>query len=610
MVDKSITVSENIRNLRRLMKQSRLDAYIVPSADPHQTECVHPHWRCRAWLSGFTGSAGTLAVLENKAGLWTDGRYFIQAERELAGSGIDLFRMQMDGVPEIIDWICENLPEDGAVGVDGRLITAKQGDEWSDRLAVINACLVITEDLVSPLWKNRPALSSAPARLLSETFAGRSVADKLSEIRDAMAEEGADIYLISSLYDINWLFNIRGNDTEYTPLLTAYALVYKRKAELFADCSKFSENIMEKLSASGVAVMPYDGIIDTLKSLSGDTEVYFCDERVNMLISENIFCDVITGKELTALPKARKNAVELKNWERVHEIDGAAMVRFWMWLETAVASGNLSEVDAADELRRIRLSHPDCLDLSFASISAYGSNAAMMHYSAEPGSCATVRPEGLFLIDSGGQYYGGTTDITRTIAMGELTDEQKMDYTLTLKGLIALSSVRFLKGARGVNLDVLARRPLWEYGLDYKCGTGHGVGCYLNVHEGPHNISQSVKSDTPLEPGMVVTIEPGVYKENKYGIRIENMVVVEADCETECGTFYRFRTQTLCPIDMTPLKMDIMSDQEISWLNTYHQSVVRRLADLLSEEEYAWIKKKCADAELQNPGNSIGGSRK
>ncbi|VGO11717.1 putative dipeptidase PepE [Pontiella desulfatans] len=583
---------EHVKQLRALLKENRLDAYVVPSADPHQTEYVHPHWRCRAWLSGFTGSAGTAVVMAEKAGVWADGRYFIQAERELEGSGFELFKMKMDGVPELIDWLAENVPQGGAVGVDGRLITAKQGKEWAEKLEKKKARLVTDVDLVSQVWIDRPELPTDPAKRWPVEYAGRSAADKLKEIRAAMEEQDADTYLISSIYDVNWLFNIRGNDTAHTPLLTSYALVEKDKATLFAEEAKLTQEVREGLAAEGIGVAPYDGIFEAVEELPESAAVFLCEERVSAALRRRIPCKVVEGKELASLPKARKNETELHNWERVHELDGVAMVRYWKWLEENVPNGGVDEVDASDELERLRLANPECLDLSFTSISGYGPNAAMMHYCAKRGDCATLEPKGFYLIDSGGQYLGGTTDITRTFALGELTDEQRMDYTLVLKGVINLSSTRFLKGTAGNNLDVLARLAMWEHGVDYKCGTGHGVGCYLNVHEGPQGISAHKTCDTPFEPGMLLTIEPGVYKEDRHGIRIENMAVVEEDCETECGIFYRFRTQTLCPVDTAPLKAELMTEKELKWLNAFHQKVFDRLAPHLSAEERAWLENK------------------
>jgi len=577
------------------MVHEKLDAYIVPSADPHQTEYTHPHWRSRAWLSGFTGSVGTVVVLQDEAGLWTDGRYFIQADRELQGSEIDLFKMNMPGVPELIDWLVEKVPQGGVVGLDGRLITASQAKKWRSRLGEKTIRLVCDVDLVEPLWMDRPALPAAPAKMHAIEFAGCSVADKLGKIREAMAERAAETYLLSSLYDIAWLFNIRGNDTPHTPLLTAYALVEMESAMLFTDEQKISTSVRSSLSESGVEIKSYESVFASVENLPESCAVYLCEDRVSTRLRQSIptGCRVIDGKDLTELPKARKNPTEIKNWVKVHELDGAAMVRFWKWQEKALANGeSISECDAADKLEAFRRASPECLDISFTSISAYGPNGAIVHYAPRPEICAKLLPQGLYLIDSGGQYEGGTTDITRTIALGEPTDGERTDYTLVLKGLINLSSARFPKGTAGNNLDVLARQFLWEHGMDYAHGTGHGVGYYLNVHEGPQNLSQSKRSDTPLEPGMVVTIEPGIYKENRHGIRIENMVVVVDDGETESGAFYRFDTITLCPIDTAPLKLDLLVQAEIDWLNEYHRMVYDRLSPHLSSEERDWLAGK------------------
>lgn len=586
------SASENVGLLRAVMAQHHLDAYIVPSADPHQTEYAHAHWRSRAWLSGFTGSAGTVAVLGKSAGIWTDGRYFIQAAQELDGSGIDLFKMHVDDVPELIDWVCAGVPKGGAVGMDGRLITVKQAADWEEKLAKKEIRFVTDVDLIDGLWENRPSLPSDLAMLYPLEFAGRSAADKLVEIREAMTEKEVGAYLLSSLYDIAWLFNVRGKDTKYCPLLTAYALVTHDSAILFVDEAKVSVGFLAFLEDDGISVMPYADVFSALGQLTESETIYLCAERVNDALMQCISCSVETGKDLTDLPKARKNEVELKNWRRVHELDGVAMVRFWKWLEEHVPSGGVNECFAAEELEAFRRINPECQDLSFDSISAYGANAAMMHYSPSPKTCSMLESRGLYLIDSGGQYFGGTTDVTRTFALGELSDEERTDYTLVLKGMINLSSARFLRGSAGNNLDVLARQALWAEGLDYKCGTGHGVGCFLNVHEGPQNISPGKRSDTSFEPGMVVTIEPGVYKEGRHGIRTENMVVVEVDRETECGVFYRFETLTLLPIDTTPLKRELMSDAELQWLNTFHQQVFDRLSPYLGDVEQEWLKGK------------------
>ena len=587
-------IQKNLQHLRGLMVDNQFDAYIVPAADPHQSEYVDAHWKCREWISGFTGSAGTAVILRGTAGLWTDGRYFIQAEQQLEGSGIDLFRMRMPEVPTLIDWVCENVKERGVVAIDGRQLTAAQAKEWKKKLDKKEIRLALDCDLVSELWADRPPESDTPVSLHGIEYTGCSTPEKLAEIRKAMVEKDVDHYLITFLYDLAWLFNIRGGDIPRCPVVTAYALVSADSARLFVDEAKISDAVRAELAESGVDVSPYSAMADALKALPTEQSVYLDDRRVNAFLRQSIpeGCTVVENKDLTDLPKARKNSVQLENWAKVQEFDGIAMVRFWKWLEERMPQGGLTECAAVDQLESFRRSNLECVDLSFDSISAYGPNAAMMHYSPQPETCATLQPNGLYLIDSGGQYPGGTTDITRTFALGELTEEQRLDYTLVLKGVIGLSRARFLKGATGSGLDILARQPQWDRGMDYKCGTGHGVGYYLNVHEGPQNFSQSKERTTPLEPGMVVTIEPGVYKEGRHGIRIENMVVVENDIETEAGSFYRLATMTLCPIDTAPLQTDLMTAAEIDWLNAYHQTVRERLAPLLNDEEARWLEIK------------------
>lgn len=587
-------IADRVGSLRALMSQHAIDAYVVPSADPHQSEIVADHWQCRQWISGFTGSAGTFAILGEKAGLWADGRYFIQAEQELRETGIDLFKMQMPEVPELIDWLVRQVPQGGTVAVDGRQLTAEDAASWRTKLAGKKISLKLDLDLVSEIWTDRPALPAVAVARHPVEFAGRDMDDKLSEIRRLMEDKGAGCYLLSSLDDIAWLFNIRGGDILHSPVVMSHALIFADRATFFVDALKLSAKVRTSLEAEGIEIAPYESVAHALESLAADTTLVMDDTRVSALLRESVpeACEVVYAKELTALPKARKNATELEQWAKFQELDGAAMARFWMWLEAKVPNGGVDECSAAAQLETIRRARPECVDLGFISISGYGPNAAMMHYYPKPATCATLEPKGFYLIDSGGHYFGGTTDLTRTFALGELSDEQKTDYTLVLKGVINLTRARFLKGTAGNNLDILARQPLWEQGLDYKCGTGHGVGCYLNVHEGPQGFSQHKKSDTPLEPGMILTIEPGVYKENRHGVRTENMVVVEEDCETESGVFYRFRTMTFCPIDTAPLKLELLTPVEIEWLNAYHGKVLEKLSPHLSPKEQTWLARK------------------
>lgn len=591
-----LRTTEKIGHLRKRMAEHGLDAYVVPNTDPHHSEYVAEHWRCRRWLTGFTGSAGTAAFLADKAGLWTDGRYFIQAEKELDGSGIDLFRMQQPGVPELIDWLCEEIPAGGALGIDGRQLTAETAGKWLEKLGQKKIRLVTDLDLVSMLWADRPPVSDAPVAVHAAEVAGRTVAQNLAEIRAAMEKAGADAYLVSSLYDIAWLCNIRGGDIPFCPVAMAYVLLKPETAELFIERTKTPAAVVDELACSGVVLRPYEGIAAALRGLAAGTRIFLDERRVNVFLKQQIpgHCAVVNGKELTELPKARKNATQLRHWREVQKLDGAAMVRFWMWLEAQVPLRGITECEASSRLEALRRAHPACLDLSFATIAGYGPNAAMMHYFPVPETCATLEPRGLFLIDSGGQYRGGTTDITRTLALGALTDEQRTDYTLVLKGVANLSTAVFLEGTSGLQLDILARQPLWRHGIDYKCGTGHGVGYYLNVHEGPQNLSQHQKSGTALEPGMILTIEPGVYKQDRHGIRVENMVCVEEAMKSESGAFLRFETLTLCPIDTAPLVMELLEDREIEWLNGYHATVRVKLLPLLDAEERRWLEAKTA----------------
>ncbi len=594
-----MTVVEKIAVLRELMKARKVAALVVPSSDPHQSEYVAPRWQARKWASGFTGSAGTLVVTAKQAGLWTDGRYFIQAENELAGSGIELFRMREPGVPTVNEWLAKNLKRGARVAFDGRTVSLAAVRDMEKAFAAKKITLKADEDLAGLAWgAERPAPPQGRAILFDATYAGQTRAEKFAAVRARLAEKEAGCLLLASLDDIAWLFNIRGEDVAYSPVVLAYAVLGMKEAVLFADSAKFAPEIRAALAADGVELRPYEAVADWLKALPAKTAVCLNPNRVNQWLASALpkrARRVEETVDVTTHLKAVKNAVETAHLRNASALDGAALVKFFAWLDrTLAAGGTVTEHSAGEKLEMFRRMAPECRGLSFNSICGYQANAAMMHYAATPATAAKLERAGLFLVDSGGQYFEGTVDTTRTAALGPVCDEARRDYTLVLKGLIGLSRARFLAGTTGTALDVLARAPLWAEGIDYKCGTGHGIGFYLNVHEGPHGISQ-VWNANPLKPGMIVTIEPGVYHAGRYGIRLENMVLVAEDRKAESGEFLRFETLTVCPFDTAPLLPELLSAEEKAWLNDFHLQVRERLLPLLPDAaDRDWLARKTA----------------
>ncbi len=585
-----IEIKERIEKLRSLMKERDIYAYIVPSSDPHQSEYVAEHYAARAFITGFTGSAGTAVITLDKAGLWTDGRYFIQAENELKGTGITLFKMGEKGVKTIEEFLKENLPDGAKIGFDGQVISEKYFRNMKNLLKEKNFSYQINEDLIDKIWDKRPKKPQTEVILHDIKYAGKSREEKISEVVKKMKDLGANYYIISSLDDIAWLLNIRGRDIECNPLTISYAFISEKKCYLFIDECKINSKVREELERSKVFIKPYESIVNFLENLDEGT-ILLDPSKTNTLIYSSIKLKIIEKTDITTMLKAVKNDVEIENLRKAMIRDGVAMVKFLNWIKKNVSSGKITEIDAADKLEEIRKQGDNFYDLSFETISAYKANASMPHYHATKENQSLIKPEGFYLVDSGAQYLDGTTDITRTIVVGELTEEEKIDYTLVLKGMIDLSKQRFLYGATGSNLDIVARMPLWNAGMDFKHGTGHGIGFFLNVHEGPHRISMA-PSTVKLEKGMIVSNEPGVYKENKHGIRIENLVVVQEDEKTYYGgQFMKFETLTLCPIDTDAIVLDLLNDEERLWLNNYHKMVFEKLSPYLETEELEYLKQ-------------------
>ena len=576
-----------LNKLREIMKKYNINYYIIPSSDPHQSEYVAEYYRGRAEVSGFTGSAGTLLVGENEAKLWADGRYFIQAAEQLKGSGIDLMKIATPGYDTINEWIEKNVKESEVLGFDGSCYSTNQ---YKDLLKISKKNkfnINMDKDLLEEVWNDRPSLPEDKIFIHDEIYAGKSASEKISEVRKAMKENNVENYLLTSLDDIAWLFNIRGNDILFNPVALCYAIVTEETANLYINKEKVDNEVKEKLESQLVSIYDYNEIEEAVKGLSGT--VLIDPAKVNAKLYSLLTCEIKENLNITTTLKAIKNKVEIANFENAHIKDGVAMVKFIKYLKETVGKEKVTEITASEKLSELRSQGELAKGDSFGTIAGYKEHAAMMHYSATPESDYELKEEGLFLVDSGGQYLDGTTDITRTFVLGNITEEEKRDFTLVLKGHINLSKAKFLKCATGCNLDVLARGPLWEKGLDYKCGTGHGVGFFLNVHEGPQGIRPNGNT-VPLEPGMILTNEPGVYKEGKFGIRIENIMVVVREESNDCGEFYRFETISYCPIDLNGVDVTLLNNDEKEWLNNYHKKVYEKLSPYLNNEEKELLK--------------------
>ncbi|MGN0027330.1 MAG: aminopeptidase P family protein [Clostridium sp.] len=580
----------NLEKLRKAMKIENINYYIIPSSDSHQSEYVSEYFKGREYVSGFTGSAGTLLVGLEDAYLWTDGRYFIQADKELKSSGISLMKMRTPGYPTIEEWIKDNVKENEVLGFDGKVFSVNQYDGYLNIAKENNFNINMRNDLLDSIWEERPQLPKNKIFLHDEKYAGKSASEKLGEVRKNMKAKNADYFILSSLDDIAWLCNIRGNDIKFNPVALSYVLVGMDNSNIYVDENKVDSETKTKLNSEGFEIKGYNEIEDDVKLLKGT--VILDPNKLNAKIFTSLSNEVKVIRELnvTTNLKAIKNEVEIANWEVSQVRDGVAMVKFIKWLKSNIGKEKITEISASERLTAFRAQGDNYKGDSFGTIAGYKDHAAMMHYSATEASEYELKPEGMFLVDSGAQYLDGTTDITRTFILGYITEEEKRDYTLVLKGHIALASAKFLRGTTGINLDVLARRPLWNYGIDYKCGTGHGVGFFLNVHEGPQGIRPEGNS-VALEPGMIITNEPGVYKEGKHGIRTENTLLVEKDfVSEEFGEFYKFRTISYCPIDLEGVNVEMLSPEEKNWLNDYHSMVYEKLSPYLNEEEKEFLK--------------------
>jgi Xaa-Pro aminopeptidase len=586
-------VSEKITRLRELMTEKGIDAFIVPSSDPHISEYPAAHWKSRAWLSGFTGSAGTVVVTADKAGLWTDSRYFLQAESQLKDSGINLFKDGLPETPSLKDWLVSELSAKRCVGIDGDVYAASEVQLLKAFFEDNNIKLDTTFKPFDLIWSNRPEIPSDKIFILPEKFSGVSAREKIDNVLKETRTVGAESTVLASLDAIAWLFNIRGNDVDYNPVAVCYAVISPTEAVLFVNPEKLTTEVVDYLKSQNVILADYTKVFDYVKKIPAEQKVLVNPAKINYSLYNSISGTV---KEIAVHPvdmlKAVKNETEIAGFKNALKKDGVALIKFYMWLENALsANEKVTELDISRQLKHFRSEQALYFGESFETIAGYGGHGAIVHYGATEESNATIEKKGLLLIDSGAQYFDGTTDITRTIAVGELSEQMCIDYTLVLKGHIALSLAQFPQGTKGCQLDILARKALWDRGLNYLHGTGHGIGHFLNVHEGPQSIRMDLHP-TPLQLGMICSNEPGLYRAGEYGIRIENLILTTPAEKTDFGSFYQFETLTLCPIDKKPIKRDLLSDNEIEWLNQYHSAVYEKLSPLLNEGEKAWLKEK------------------
>ena len=590
-----MTVNERITALRERMKEKKIDAYLVPTDDFHASEYVGEYFKCRKYITGFTGSAGTAVIMQDMAGLWTDGRYFIQAAAQLEGTGVDLFKMGEPGVPTIHQFLKEKLGEGMCLGFDGRTISAKEASELSEALGKKGASLSVDYDLAGEVWEDRPALSCEPVMELDVKWAGESRADKCAKIRKAMEEKGADAFVLTSLDDIAWLLNIRGGDVHCCPVVLSYLVMTQKEIKLFANENAFPAEVLDALAKDGVTLLPYDSIYEYVKTFAKDMKVLLCKQKANSRLVSNIPAEVeiLDEENLTLLPKAIKNPVEVENERIAHIRDGVALTKFIYWLKKNVGKIPMTELSAEEKLYSFRAQQENFIDNSFDPIISYGVHAAINHYSATPETDIPIEPRSFLLADTGGNYYEGTTDTTRTIVMGPVTDEQKKFFTAVLRGMLNLGNAKFRYGCTGVNLDYLARGPLWELGQDFNHGTGHGVGYLLNVHEGPNSFRWKVVpgNNAVLEEGMITSDEPGYYVEDGYGIRHENMIVCKKAEKTQFGQFMCFEFLTMVPFDLDAVVPEQMTAHERELLNNYHAQVYEKISPYLDEDEKAWLKE-------------------
>ncbi|WP_418417870.1 aminopeptidase P family protein [Blautia sp.] len=587
-----MTVTERLSALRNLMKKKGVDAYLVPTDDFHASEYVGDYFKCRKYITGFTGSAGTAVITMDMAGLWTDGRYFIQAAQQLEGTTVELFKMGEPEVPTIHEFLEEKLTEGMCLGFDGRTVSAAEAEELKELLSDKKIRFSVEEDLIGEIWTERPALSCEPVMELDIKWAGESRAEKCARIRRKMNEKQADVFILTSLDDIAWLLNIRGNDIHCCPVVLSYLVLTEEEALLFANEKAFGQDVLANLKKDGVVLKPYNDIYTYVNTIPAGKTVILSKANANSRLVNSLPAEVkiLDEENLTLLPKAIKNHTEVENERIAHIKDGVAVTKFIYWLKQNVGKMEITELSAAEHLFQLRKEQENFLDNSFDPIVSYGGHAAMCHYSPSPETDIPLEPKGLALCDTGGHYLEGSTDITRTIALGELTEKEQKYFTLVLKGHLRLSDAKFHYGCCGQNLDYLAREPLWRLGEDYNHGTGHGVGYLLNIHEGPNSFRWK-SSSAVLEEGMITSNEPGYYVENEFGIRHENLIVCKKAEKTAYGQFMCFENLTMVPFDLDAIDPELLDTYEKGLLNSYHAEVYQKISPYLTEEEDKWLKE-------------------
>ena len=588
------SIKERMHALRMTFPPNYIKAFIIPSTDPHLSEYVAPHWMSREWISGFTGSAGTVVVLMNEAGLWTDSRYFLQAAKELEGSGITLYKEMLPETPSITKYLSQKLKPGESVSIDGKMFSVHQVEQMKEELAAYSLQVDLFGDPLKRIWRDRPSIPNSPAFVYDIEYAGKSCEEKVAAIRAELTKKGAYALFLSALDEIAWTLNLRGNDVHCNPVVVSYLLITQDDVIYFISPEKVTKEVNEYLKEQHVKLKNYDEVETYLNTFTG-RNILIDPKKTNFAIYSaiNPKCNIIRGESPVALLKAIRNEQEIAGIHAAMQRDGVALVKFLKWLEEAVPSGKETELSVDRKLHEFRAAQPLYMGESFDTIAGYKEHGAIVHYSATPESDVPLQPKGFLLLDSGAQYLDGTTDITRTIALGELTEEEKTDYTLILKGHIALAMAKFPVGTRGAQLDVLARMPIWKYGMNFLHGTGHGVGHFLSVHEGPQSIRMN-ENPVVLQPGMVTSNEPGVYKAGSHGIRTENLTLVCKDKEGMFGDYLKFETITLCPICKKGIVKEMLTNEEIEWLNNYHQIVYEKLSPNLNEEEKVWLQEATA----------------
>lgn len=590
-----MTINERINSLRSLMIEKNLDAYIIPSTDPHISEYVTPKWQSRSWISGFTGSAGTIVITRDHAGLWTDGRYFLQASEQLSGSEINLHKLGMSGVKDYPDWLASTLPKNSKVGFDSWVFPLNIAQKLKEKFALKGIKINGDHDLIAPIWENRPELPTKEFFDQPIKYAGKSRKEKIDEIREGLKNKGATHTLICTLDDIGWALNIRGYDVDYNPVVISYLLITPDSASLFIDNQKIPSELKSEFENDGITFKTYHDILESIKLCDNDSIFLIDPARTNYKLYDEINRDhiVVLAQNISTDLKARKNEIEISGMRSAMERDCAGLVEFVYWLENSFGSEEIDELKAMEKLRECRSKQDLFYGESFNTIAGYAGNGAIIHYSANESTNKVIGSDNFFLLDSGGQYFDGTTDITRIFHLGNPSEEEKSDYTLVLKGMIQLTLQKFPENTRGSQLDILARQYLWNEEKNYQHGTGHGVGCFMNVHEGPQNI-RTEENPTTLKTGMILSNEPGIYRANKHGVRLENLILVKDYKKSDFGKFLEFETLTLFPFEKKCINKDLLTDLEVNWLNDYHQMVYDRCSELLDDNKREWLKYKCS----------------